>query len=160
MKNHKNPLTSLPQGLSQLPQPTCSWKWHPDTCQLGNPTTSSALRQMHTICLWLSPLSFPHELFYFGIEVSPIYVSTWFGTWRTRGDIWRRHEIWNGSRWLAATSQNLICQRFIISTFAQLSQHSFLYFIFNSDPWTPKIQWYDSSVKFWDSIGYKTAVRH
>ena len=24
--------------ISQLPQPTCSWKWHPDTCQLGNPT--------------------------------------------------------------------------------------------------------------------------
>ena len=25
---------------SQLPQPTCSWKWHPDTCQLGNPTNA------------------------------------------------------------------------------------------------------------------------
>ena len=35
--------------VSQVPQPTCSWKWmrdilailcwHPDTCQLGNPTT-------------------------------------------------------------------------------------------------------------------------
>ena len=23
---------------SQVPLPTCSWKWHPDTCQLGNPT--------------------------------------------------------------------------------------------------------------------------
>ena len=23
---------------SLVPQPTCSWKWHPDTCQLGNPT--------------------------------------------------------------------------------------------------------------------------
>ena len=26
---------------SPLPQPTCSWKWHPDTCQLGNPTVLS-----------------------------------------------------------------------------------------------------------------------
>ena len=24
---------------SLVPQPTCSWKWHPDTCRLGNPTT-------------------------------------------------------------------------------------------------------------------------
>ena len=151
---------------SHYPGITIKYEWITDT--YGNRTfpmyqrsiwlihlreiaSSSAVGQMHTICLWLSPLSFPHELF---------YVSTWFETWRTRGDIWRRHEIWNGSRWLAATSQNLICQRFIISTFAQLSQHSLWYFIFYSDPWTPKIQWYDSPVKFWDSIGYKTAVRH
>ena len=24
---------------SLVPQPTCFWKWHPDTCRLGNPTT-------------------------------------------------------------------------------------------------------------------------
>ena len=24
--------------ISLVPQPTCYWKWHPDTCQLGNPT--------------------------------------------------------------------------------------------------------------------------
>ena len=133
---------------SHYPGITIKYEWITDT--YGNRTfptqNASTVGQMHTICLWLRPLSFPHELF---------YVSTWFETWRTRGDIWRRHEIWNGSRWLAATSQNLICQRFIISTFAQLSQHSFWYFIFYSDPWTPKIQWYDSLVKFWDSIGYK-----
>ena len=29
------------QDDSQLPQPTCSW--HPDTCQLGNPTSSTLL---------------------------------------------------------------------------------------------------------------------
>ena len=33
--------------ISQVPQPTCSW--HPDTCQLGNPTTQSLL--------WLEGLS-------------------------------------------------------------------------------------------------------
>ena len=33
-------LPIVPQVHSQLPQPTCSWKWHPNTCQLGNPTTS------------------------------------------------------------------------------------------------------------------------
>ena len=27
------------QQTSQVPQPTCPWKWHPDTYQLGNPTT-------------------------------------------------------------------------------------------------------------------------
>ena len=27
---------------SLVPQPTCSWKWHPDTCQLGNPTRTRA----------------------------------------------------------------------------------------------------------------------
>ena len=27
---------------SQVPQPTCSWKWHPDTCQLGNRLVTTA----------------------------------------------------------------------------------------------------------------------
>ena len=31
-------------ATSQVPQPTCSWKWHPDTCQLGNPTSSHPMR--------------------------------------------------------------------------------------------------------------------
>ena len=30
--------TLTPGRISQLPKPTCSWKWHPNTCQLGNPT--------------------------------------------------------------------------------------------------------------------------
>ena len=29
---------------SLVPQPTCSWKWHPDTCRLGNPTTHPLTR--------------------------------------------------------------------------------------------------------------------
>ena len=29
-----------PPPTSQVPQPTCSWRWHSDTCQLGNPTTT------------------------------------------------------------------------------------------------------------------------
>ena len=31
---------------SQLPQPTCSWKWHLDTCQLGNLTNENKERMM------------------------------------------------------------------------------------------------------------------
>ena len=29
-----------PPPTSQAPQPTCSWRWHSDTCQLGNPATT------------------------------------------------------------------------------------------------------------------------
>ena len=36
---------------SQVPHPTCSWKWHPGTCQLGNPTMTLLLDAVH-IAQW------------------------------------------------------------------------------------------------------------
>ena len=37
-KKYVGPRHCMLLKCSQVPQPTCSWKWHPDTCQLGNPT--------------------------------------------------------------------------------------------------------------------------
>ena len=37
------PYQHMQELCSQVPQPTCSWKWHPDTCQLGNPTRIMSL---------------------------------------------------------------------------------------------------------------------
>ena len=41
LETHLAPI--LDQLSCQVPQPTCSWKWHPDTCQLGNPTTTKCI---------------------------------------------------------------------------------------------------------------------
>ena len=54
------------QVHSQLPQPTCSWKWHPNTCQLGNPTTSPKNADIHrNISVKCPPFFFYRDNFIF-----------------------------------------------------------------------------------------------
>ena len=60
---------------SQVPQPTCSWKWHPDTCQLGNPTMTLLLNAVHIadqVTGMKCPLLHPQPIFNFHVRLKSL----------------------------------------------------------------------------------------
>ena len=97
----KNQTKSLDSNC-QLPQPTCSWKWHPDTCQLGNPT-----RGVCPASGWWCYLTRAGEdqsanrICIYCTSVSVFFASRWWCWLVSRRCLWRSH---------------LICRQFCINS--------------------------------------------
>ena len=135
-------------ATSQVPQPTCFWKWHPDTCQLGK-LSSGHLAGMSCLAILLA-LSCTYNITLTEYEKQPLLPKLKVATCKGLGVFWKLLFRWKGSIYKLVGGHGINERRwrweFTFSGLAKFTSlpHRLLHFISHLSPssgwkWTGKL---------------------